>query len=69
MTTNNYKEKAIDKLYRILGDSSRFWKFVLLLIIAGLLTVAGICAWKGCEVHTKNNHIKIKSEAPKNANK
>ena len=64
----DYKESAINKIYRILGDSSKFWKFVLLLIISGLLIIAGISAWKGCEVHTKNNHIKIKAEAPREKN-
>ena len=55
------KIEGINKLDSILGNKKKFRRFLVLVLIVGILGVAGVACWKGCSIETKNNKFKVKA--------
>jgi len=67
MSTNNndVKASALQKAYSLIKSGGpAFWRFVLLVVVSGVITIFALAAWKGCEWQGGNTHLQIKS-APK----
>lgn len=56
------KIEGINFFERALKNKKVFKRLLIFLVIAGIIGVAGIASWKGCEINTPKGSISVKAK-------